>query len=257
MKKTLSLAIGLAFASAAAFAAEPLPPILQKLPGPPKVLASQAVDGTPLTAWLLQMGPRMGVVYTGPGGRYLIAGGQVLTEKGVAPVSQTLLQDYYTHHDFKPLVEALRKEGALVHQGHAGPLVYVFWDPNCIYCHKLWDEVQSAIGAGKLQVDWAPVAILKPSSAAKAAAILASPSPLKAMREDETRFNTRTEEGGITPPGKLPAKAREQVQANTRLFERYGMQGTPSIVYRDPAGAWHVIPGYVPLQELLTRIGAK
>ncbi|APZ43459.1 thiol:disulfide interchange protein DsbG [Acidihalobacter ferrooxydans] len=238
--------------SAPSFAAESTssPPILAKLPGHPEVLSSEPVKGTNLTAWLLKAGSRMGVVYTGSNGQYLVAGGQILTESGPSNVAQALMTKYYQTHDFKPLVAALKK-AAVIHQGSAGPLIYAFWDPNCIFCHKLWDEIQPAIKAGKIQVDWVPVGVIKKSSPAKAAAILAAASPIKAMQLDENKFIVRTEEGGIKPMKNVPAKYHQQVVANTALFQNYGMEGTPSIVYQAGNGQWHVFPGLVSVDELL------
>ncbi len=232
------------------------PPIIQNLPGHPAVLASLPVKGTPLTAWLLRAGKRLGVVYTGTKGDYLIAGGEIMTSKGLLPVSRQLLSDYYSQHNFKALVDALQS-AKTIHQGKSGPLIYVFWDPNCIYCHKLWDELQPAIKTGRLQVNWVPVGVIKRSSPAKAAAILAAKSPLQAMQEDESRFNPQIEEGGITVPKHIPERFLRAVSANTRLFEENSMQGTPSILYRAKNGAWHVIPGYISLNELSSKLGFK
>ncbi len=45
-------------------------------------------------------------------------------------------------------------------------------DPNCIFCHTLYQQVQTLIDAGQLQVRWLPVPFRDPSSPGKAAAIL-------------------------------------------------------------------------------------
>lgn len=40
------------------------------------------------------------------------------------------------------------------------PLVYVFFDPYCPYCHQQWQLLRSAVGGGKLRVRWVPIAVL-------------------------------------------------------------------------------------------------
>ncbi|APZ42638.1 thiol:disulfide interchange protein DsbG [Acidihalobacter ferrooxydans] len=249
MKKKILVAALATVMTAPAFAG--VPALIEKIPGHPVVLQSSPVPGTSLRAFLIKAGTHMGVVYTGPKGDYLFAGGEIMTRTGPVNIAQKLFSDYYATHDFSALAKTLKQKATTVHQGHAGPMVYVFWDPSCIFCHKLWDELQPAIKAGKIQVNWVPVGFLKPSSPAKAATILAAPSPLAAMRTDERRFKVRVEEGGITPQKHVPAKYVQEMRANTHLFETSGMQGTPSIIYQGAKRQWHVIPGFTTTDALL------
>jgi thiol:disulfide interchange protein DsbG len=32
-----------------------------------------------------------------------------------------------------------------IQEGHKGPVIYDFFDPNCPYCHSMYDEEQSLI----------------------------------------------------------------------------------------------------------------
>ncbi|WP_226841353.1 thioredoxin fold domain-containing protein [Acidithiobacillus ferrooxidans] len=59
-----------------------------------------------------------------------------------------------------------------IQEGHKGPVIYDFFDPNCPYCHGMYDEEQPLIKAGKLSVRYVPVAYLMPSSTPEAAALL-------------------------------------------------------------------------------------
>ena len=43
------------------------------------------------------------------------------------------------------------------------PLVYVFIDPYCPYCHQQWRLLRQAITDGKLRVRWVPVVVLEAS----------------------------------------------------------------------------------------------
>jgi len=39
-------------------------------------------------------------------------------------------------------------------EGHGKRLLYIFIDPNCPYCHRLYTELQSRIGPEDLKVRW-------------------------------------------------------------------------------------------------------
>lgn len=229
------------------------PTILDSLPSQVKILGSASVPGTGLTAWLIGRQAHVGVVYTPKSGAYLLEG-HVITTQGRVSTGVALEMHYFSHHDFHALGTAVLKAPS-VHEGHSGPLVHVFFDPNCIFCHRLWESTQPAIKAGKLQVDWMPVAIIKASSLAKAAAIMGSHDPVKALNMDETSFNTATEEGGIKPMAHLTKRAAQPVRHNTKLMHQYGLFGTPTIVYRGKNGGWHLEPGYIKASELLKLVG--
>lgn len=115
--------------------------------------------------------------------------------------------------------------------GHAGPLMVVFMDPNCSYCHKFWDAAQADILAGKLRLKVIPVGFLKPTSLAKATTILQSADPATAWAHNEKRFQKNIEEGGEKPALHLDPKATADVRANTELLGSTGEMATPTLVY--------------------------
>ena len=47
-------------------------------------------------------------------------------------------------------------------------VVYVFTDPNCPYCNKLWSEARPRVAAGKIQLRHVIVGILTPTRPGKA-----------------------------------------------------------------------------------------
>jgi hypothetical protein len=65
--------------------------------------------------------------------------------------------------------------------------IYVFMDPNCIFCHYAWKAFQPYEAAG-LQVHWIPMGFLKPDSAGKAAALLQAQDGPALMHELETQY---------------------------------------------------------------------
>ncbi len=115
--------------------------------------------------------------------------------------------------------------------GHAGPLLVVFMDPNCIFCHRLWEALQQPVATGKVRVKLIPVGFLKPSSAAKAATILAAKDPAQAWANNEKDFNVHTEEGSTQPLPQIPAVDAAAVAANTQLLHKTGETATPALLY--------------------------
>ena len=88
-----------------------------------------------------------------------------------------------------------------IQEGIKGPLVYLFMDPNCPYCHELYAWLQNPVAAKKIRLRIVVVGFLAPSSKAKAAAILGAGDPLAALQKNEAGFAIRDgkPEGGIAP----------------------------------------------------------
>ena len=98
--------------------------------------------------------------------------------------------------------------------------VYVFTDPNCPYCNKLWADARPWVDAGKLQLRHVMVGILTPTSAGKAAALLGAKDPaaaLDAYERGHAASNAKLlvsgcpkplGDEGVEPLGNRPACAR-------------------------------------------------
>jgi len=130
----------------------------------------------------------------------------------------------------------------------------VFFDPNCIWCHRFYEQVQAGVKAGKARYLMVPVAILKPSSAPKAERILQAKDPEVVFLRDERGFQTATEEGGL--PRTFPAARKASIDIldiNTAVLADLegGKPVTPTFVVSTPHGpALHEgfvsAPVYVP-----------
>lgn len=125
--------------------------------------------------------------------------------------------------------------------GSKGPEVTVFMDPNCIFCHRLYEQAVPLLAQGRLRLRVVLVGFLKPSSLGRAAAILMAPDPQRALASDEQGFNVTTEEGGIAPPSNIPARMRAAVDANTKLLAASGAVATPTLLFRNQAGDWQIM----------------
>ena len=142
--------------------------------------------------------------------------------------------------------------------GHGGPLMAVFMDPNCIYCHKFWDAAQADIRAGKLRLKVIPVGFLKLTSLAKATTILQSVDPALAWARNEKLFQKSIEEGGEKPATHLDPEAMADVRANTALLGSSGEMATPTLVYcghggKTPLVLHEITPGFL---KGLDRVGS-
>ena len=135
--------------------------------------------------------------------------------------------------------------------------MYVFWDPNCIYCHMLYKVLQPFIADKELQVRWVPVAI-RPNSLGKTAQVFHAKNDKAALAEmmkDESHFDMRTEQGSLKalPKNKDTKPAYDKANANTKYFLQY-FNATPVMLFQDAKGKPSVVPGYVSGAQLKALI---
>ena len=147
-----------------------------------------------------------------------------------------------------------------IQEGHRGPIIYDFFDPNCPYCHGMYNEEQPLIHSGKLTVRYVPVAYLMPSSTPEAAALLQSAHRLAALAHFEVlagkSFAAPLAASG--PVGLPTAKPTPQtihaLQVNMAVLQSTHSMGVPAILYQRKSGATGLLPGMVSRGELLTLL---
>ncbi|HEU0229565.1 MAG TPA: thioredoxin fold domain-containing protein [Burkholderiaceae bacterium] len=120
--------------------------------------------------------------------------------------------------------------------------VYAFFDPNCIFCHLSWRLSRHYYAEG-LQVRWIPIAFLMTDSAPKAAWVLLSADPSKALAEGEGGWKGLRDGGGAFNESLVTANIQKTLDRNKKLFKDLGLTGTPGFVYKDPKGVVHVASG--------------
>jgi len=159
-------------------------------------------------------------------------------------------QDAKKGRNFPELYAVLEKADAVVEgPAQARRVLYVFFDANCWYCHLTWKALQPYEKAG-LQVRWVPVAYQKDNSGALAAAIMGAKDRVAAMRENETRYRAKSYDGGIKAAAKVPADLAIDLEENMTLMGRFGMSGTPALVWKDAGGQVQTNLGLPPLSKL-------
>ena len=183
------------------------------------------------------------VAFATADGRYLVAG-PVLNKQGEDEAHTAMVK--------LGLIPKPASAGALAAKaagadsfvlGTGGPEITAFVDPNCIFCHKFYEEAKPLIEAGKLRVRYVVVAFLKPSSMPKAAAILGAADPAAAMAKNEKGFDAVTEEGGIAPAQNPAAATLSAVENNTKLLSESGEMATPTLIYCNSKGEPTLVHG--------------
>ncbi|MHB1895601.1 MAG: thiol:disulfide interchange protein DsbG [Metallibacterium sp.] len=143
----------------------------------------------------------------------------------------------------KALAAAAQPETGAIMAGSKGPVLTVFIDPNCIFCHMLYQQLEPLLAKGTLRARYVLVAVVKRSSFAKAAAILSAKNPAAALQQDQAAFDPKTEEGGIKPDS-APSKAvTDRIGANNALMSKAGGDGTPMLLFCSKDGSVQQLEG--------------
>ncbi len=199
-----------------------------------------------LTGWVVSQNNRYFVVYTTADKKTLIAG-NLIGEDG-RDLSAVDAEKYVPAPDHTAAYQALAS-ASTIKEGEgrkdAGP-IYVFFDPNCPYCHKLWLALQPYERAG-LQVHWVPVAYLGPTSQPKAARMLASADRTAAFREHMQHFG---QDRTVPADAKASNDTAQALERNLALMHQFGMQGTPGLVWRGDDGKVRTLVGLPPASAL-------
>ncbi|WP_297362649.1 thioredoxin fold domain-containing protein [Acidiferrobacter sp.] len=133
------------------------------------------------------------------------------------------------------ILRAVKRDRYAITEGHGGRQLYVFVDPNCPFCHRLFQRLQPLIGPHHLTVHWIVAGFLRATSAGKAVAILGARRPLAALMQNERDFRRGKEDGGIRPAVVQGPGARG-LALNNRLLAMTGPELVPTLVYRNTAG---------------------
>lgn len=234
--------------SAPAWAADNYPkPLQEAINNGVKVVKSfPAASG--MTGWVLSQGGRSSIVFTTPDKKTLLVG-TLISENG-----ENLSVQYEEKHlpkpDFSVLYQELEKSSYVVEGAVKDPksVIYVFADPNCPFCHHTWKALQPYEKAG-LQVRWVLVATLAPTSMPKAIEILSAPDKTAAFRKmEENRGKAWSPSENSTESSK-PAIAAA-IHQNEELMQKFGIAGTPGLIWKDKQGKVNIKGGMPRLSEL-------
>lgn len=254
-------------AAALAAPAETPPPAVQVLQKQGVTVIGPFASKTGLKAWAATAGGRPVALYVTPGGA--VIAGSALDADG-APLEDAALEAAVR----KPLTDAdwkLLEASRWIADGkdRAPRVVYVFTDPNCPFCAKLWFDARPWVDSGKVQLRHVMVGLLAPTSAGKAAALLTAENPREALRAYESALApaaARSLAAGeaprplagtaLQPLANIPPAVAAQLEAHARLMARLGLVATPGVVWRDAKGVIQQRTG-VPEPALAEVLGPR
>lgn len=132
-------------------------------------------------------------------------------------------------------------QASWIAEGTSPHVAYIFFDPNCPYCHKLFVSTRHWVKQGKVQLRWIPVGILMTTSQGKAVAMLGAEDPLKAFYQNEEHYD-RSSGGGVDEDIATPDIERK-LSANEKLLARTGFGAVPLMLFRTNKGEAILVQG--------------
>ena len=152
--------------------------------------------------------------------------------------------------------QILRHHVTYIQDGTHGPVIYDVQDPNCPYCHVLYENEIPLIESGKLTVRYIPVAILTPGSLGEAAAWLQAPHPLFALQHFENIVGDafRSENTSTLPTVPASASTRIKLHDNLLVVRSLGVTGTPALIYRAEDGRIKTVMGLISRHRLVSML---
>lgn len=229
-------------------------------------LEHQFAAESELTGWVLSLDGQYTLVYTTPDQRTLISG--ALIDEAGENLSERYARQYFPKPDFSLLEQATyvaigRQTPAsttsepqpAAQASEAAPVipaqnvVYAFFDPNSPFCQLAWKAFTPYIAQG-LEVRWIPVAFLSASSRAKSAAILQAEQPEAALNASMAALGSDQQ-----PEADIHERTARQLQENMKLMQRFGIQGTPGILWLDSNQALQIRSGMPKLHEFADITG--
>ena len=201
---------------------------------------------------------RKALLYVDNQGRYIVSG-QIISAQG-KNITQQDHEQYITAKKAPKLIKQAKQTNYFEQGKDDAPhKAYILIEPNCIACHDLYQDIHSYIDEGKLAVRWIPVAFRKADSTGKAAAIMTSDNPGKALAKNEEGFDKKSESGGIKPMDDVPANIKKQIESNKHFMMNNGIHVTPVMMYQDSSGKAHVkrgSPGKKALKNIVDNMNS-
>lgn len=251
MRQTKILTLALLFTTGVSAQTQKEPKVVQNLIADGVEISGTFSAPNELTGYVGHVAGQPVSFYLTPDKKHVIFG-TMMNEKG-----ENISERYIEEMVIAPMNQnALAKLEAahwtLDGSPDAKQIIYTFTDPNCPYCHRFRTQASPWIDAGLVQFRHIVVGILAPSSLEKAAVILASEDPEKALGINRERHG----KGGIKIDKKLVAKGTAWVEENNKLMRSLGLFATPSSYYFDEKGDIQYIQGLPQGKMFATVMGS-
>jgi len=151
-------------------------------------------------------------------------------------------------------------DSSWIQDGNGSKIVYLFFDPNCPYCHHVFGSLMKIRKArADLQFRWIPLGMLGSNSMAKAAAIIQAPDPLKAFVTNEKNYGFLNSDtgGGIPPAKQVDAASQTILDENLSILQGQNLYGIPVVVFQADDGKPFYFSGQrseAQLREILAHV---
>jgi len=133
-------------------------------------------------------------------------------------------------------------------EGKSPHVVYIFFDPNCPYCHRVYLETRDWIKHNAMELRWIPVGVLTATSPGKARAILDAKDQLQAFYHNEDHYD---DAGGAIDEALMGTdKTDKALNQNARLLRLTGLDAVPLLLFRTYNGEAILIQGAPPPAKL-------
>ena len=212
-----------------------------------------------LQAWAGQRGGQPMALYLTPDGKHVVTG--VMVNAQGEDVNRPALEAMVQPVVDKATWDAVQSTRWVADGSAKAPrVVYMFTDPNCPYCNKLWADARPWVEAGKVQLRHVLVGVIRADSAGKAAAVLTSKDPAAALAAHSKLHGSGriqpVDGRGLQPLKDIPASIRTQLASNQHAMVQLGLSATPALVWKDAQGQVHTLTG-APEGRLSEVLGAK
>ena len=150
------------------------------------------------------------------------------------------------------------QQATWIRDGKSAHVIYVFFDPNCPYCHKVFDMLRPQVARGEVELRWIPTGKLMLTSTGKAATMIESKDPTEALYRNERGFSRETGSfGGVEEEPAPREDTLRKLEANHALLLRSGFDAVPLLVFRTKDGKADLVRGAPPealLEKLLKNL---
>jgi thiol:disulfide interchange protein DsbG len=139
------------------------------------------------------------------------------------------------------------QQATWIRDGKSAHVMYVFFDPNCPYCHKVYEMLRPQVQRGEVELRWVVIGKLMATSTGKAAAMLEAKDPTEAFYRNERGFSQETGSfGGIEEEPAPREETLRRLNANHALLNRSGFDAVPALLFRTKDGKADIIRGAPP-----------
>lgn len=170
------------------------------------------------------------IFYADKGGQYMLYG--TLIGPDGTNISEQDKKQYVESYVAQNIEDGLSQVTTFTDGSDDAPYkMYVMMDANCSACHYFYNVVKDSIDSGDLQLEIILVSFVKPDSNAKAAAILAAQDSAQALDDNESGFDSASEEGGVAAMEDIPTDLQAQLDANMEFMHSSGLGSTPTLIF--------------------------